>query len=114
MTVTLKYLSSWLVSDDACANGDQNKTAIVSAATTTEELTASPVSPSGDHYLFFFFAADFFAAGFLAAFFFAFIVVRPSVVNPSWNEPNRFDSVGTPQFGENQTHPQTKIPGDPY
>jgi hypothetical protein len=35
-------------------------------------------------------------------------------VNPSWNEPNRFDSVGTPQFGENQTHPQTKIPGDPY
>src|ERR1700674_150995 len=103
MTVTLKSLSSRLVSDDACANGDQSKTAIASAATTTEDITASPVSPSGDHYLFFFFAADF-----LAAFFFAFIVVRPSVVNPSWNEPNRFDSVGTPQFGENQTHPQTK------
>jgi hypothetical protein len=65
-----------------------------------------------DRYLFFFFAAFF--AGFFAAFFFAFIVVRPSVVTPSSVEPNRSDSLGTAQFGENQTHPQTKIPGDLY
>ena len=79
-----------------------------------EDITASPViSVREIDYLFFFFAA-FFAAGFFAAFFFAFIDVRPSVVTPSWNEPNRFNSVGTRQFGENQTHPQTEISGDPY
>jgi hypothetical protein len=65
-----------------------------------------------DRYLFFFFAA--FLAGFFAAFFFAFMVVNPSVVSPSSVESNRFDSLGTSQFGENQTHPQTKIPGDHY
>jgi hypothetical protein len=66
-----------------------------------------------DRYLFFFFAA--FLAGFFAAFFFAFtMVVNPSVVTPSSIESNRFDSLGTPQFGENQTYRQTKIPGDHY
>src|SRR6476660_2801782 len=42
MTVTLKSLPSRLVSDDACASWDQNVTAIVSAATTFKDITASP------------------------------------------------------------------------